>query len=50
LCRQRPQRLLVQCRFGQSRSRALADAVSAHFGLDFQEAFRTRNCYVYRLV
>ena len=42
--------LVVHCRFGQSRSPAVAKAVCEHVGLDFPAAFRTHNRFVYRLV
>lgn len=42
--------LVVHCRYGQSRSPGVAQAVCAHFGLGFPAGFDTHNRYVARLV
>lgn len=42
--------LVVHCRYGQSRSPAVAMAVCGHFGLSFPPGFDTHNRYVVRLV
>jgi len=42
--------LVVHCRFGQSRSPAVAKAISEHFNLNFPEHFNLHNKFVYRLV
>jgi protein-tyrosine phosphatase len=42
--------LVVHCRFGQSRSPAVAKAVCEHFSLNFPAKFNSHNKFVYRLV
>ena len=42
--------LVVHCRFGQSRSPAVAKAICEHFKLDFPPDFTTHNRLVQRLV
>lgn len=42
--------LVVHCRFGQSRSPAVALAVCRHYGLAFPPGFDTHNRYVLRCV
>ncbi len=42
--------LVVHCRFGQSRSPAVAKAIAEHFKLNFPSDFKTHNKLVERLV
>ncbi len=42
--------IVVHCRFGQSRSPAVAKAICDHFELDFPPDFRSHNRFVERLV
>lgn len=42
--------LVVHCRFGQSRSPAVAKAICQHFKLDFPSKFNSHNRFVQRLV
>ncbi len=42
--------LVVHCRFGQSRSPAVAKAICEHFSLNFPAKFNSHNKFVYRLV
>lgn len=42
--------LVVHCRFGQSRSPAVAKAICEHYHLGFPTGFESHNKFVYRLV
>jgi predicted protein tyrosine phosphatase len=42
--------LIVHCRFGQSRSPAIAKAVCEHYNLNFPPQFKSHNRFVHRLV
>ena len=42
--------LVVHCKFGQSRSPAVAKAICEHFRIDFPPEFKSHNKFVHNLV